>query len=205
MDYNIIGSGSSGNCVRVGDMLFDVGLPFTTIQDELFKVRYLFITHKHSDHINRVTYRKLRRKYPRITVVANYDVAQVIHVDKVVSDSSVFTLPGRTVTCFKLIHDVVCTGYNISMSDGTEIIYATDTSSLENAPDKKYDYLFLESNHDEKKLEQISTNAKKLYGYDAYSGGKRHLSTQQSKAFYFLHRRSRESEWIELHKSNRFY
>lgn len=186
-------------------MLFDIGLPFTKIQDELLNVRYLFITHKHSDHINRVTYRKLRRKYPRITVIANYDVAQIIPVDKVVSDSSVFTLHGRTVTCFKLIHDVVCTGYNVTMNDGTEIIYATDTSSLENAPDKKYDYLFLESNHDEKKLEQISTNAKKLYGYDAYSGGKRHLSTQQSKTFYFLHRRNRDSEWIELHKSNRFY
>jgi hypothetical protein len=41
--------------------------------------------------------------------------------------------------------------------------------------------------------------------YSPYLSGKRHLSTQQAKAFWYMHRRSADSELIELHKSARFY
>ena len=79
---------------------------------------------------------------------------------------------------------------------GIEIIYATDTSSLELAPKKKYDYLFLESNHDEAKLEEVRD---KMSGnYSPYLSGKRHLSTQQAKAFWYMYRKSADSELIEL-------
>ena len=62
----------------------------------------------------------------------------------------------------------------------------------------------MESNHDEAKLEAV--RGKQAAGsYDPYLSGKRHLSTQQAKAFYYMNRKSADSELIELHQSTRFY
>ena len=103
---------------------------------------------------------------------------------------------------FECVHDVLVYGFTFSCQ-GQEIIYATDTSTLENAPEKKYDYFFLESNHDEAKLEAVRDQKKGTYS--PFLSGKRHLSTQQAKAFYYMHRRSQDSKLIELHQSARFY
>jgi hypothetical protein len=74
---------------------------------------------------------------------------------------------------------------------------------LENAPAGPYDYLFIESNHDEQKLEAVRNEQRG--GYNPYLSGKRHLSTQQAKAFFYLNRRNQDSQFIELHQSSRFY
>lgn len=68
---------------------------------------------------------------------------------------------------------------------------------------RQYDYFFIESNHDDKKLEAIRKQANR--GYDPFISGKRHLSTKDCKTFYYTHRRSKDSRLIELHKSERFY
>ena len=86
---------------------------------------------------------------------------------------------------------------------GLDIIYVTDTGNLDQAPAKQYDYFFLESNHDEKKLEAIK--GENHGSYNPYLSGKRHLSTQAAKNFYYQNRKSSQSELIELHKSSRFY
>ena len=82
-------------------------------------------------------------------------------------------------------------------------------SSLDNILDAlpltKFDYFFIESNHDERKIEMIREGSYSKYGYDAYGGAKRHLSTQQCKAFFYMKRRNKQAELIELHKSSRFY
>ena len=54
-DHQIIASGSTGNCVRVGDMLFDIGVPISKVRPVLYDIRYLLLTHRHSDHINILT------------------------------------------------------------------------------------------------------------------------------------------------------
>ena len=90
--------------------------------------------------------------------------------------------------------------------EGANIIYATDTSNLDNAPsDIHYDYLFLESNYDEKKLEEYFIEAMEKGGYDRSKENIRHLSTRQAKSFYYMYRRNQNSQFIELHKSTRFY
>jgi hypothetical protein len=84
-------------------------------------------------------------------------------------------------TPFECIHDVPCYGYTWTFKENN-IIYATDTSTLENAPDGLYDYMFIESNHDEQKLEAVRNENKG--SYNPYLSGKRHLSTQQQRHFY---------------------
>ena len=41
VSYKVIGSGSKGNCVVIGDVMFDCGLPFKKLKDHLYGVKYL--------------------------------------------------------------------------------------------------------------------------------------------------------------------
>lgn len=204
LHYEIIESSSRGNCVVVEDMMFDCGLPYSKIRKYLYKIKYLFLTHVHSDHINSKTLMRLKKDFPRIEVIGNHDVYEIFGVDTIVGDQTVLMMKDRTVHSFPCPHDVICHGFAIEM-ENINLIYATDTTTLKHAPELKYDYLFIESNHDENKINAIRDNSRQKYGYDAWQGAMRHLSTQQSKAFYYINRRGPDSEWIELHKSNRFY
>lgn len=181
--------------------MIDCGVTYHKIEDRLYDIKYLLITHTHTDHLKVVTYNRIRKHFPRIKTIANWQVAAKVDVDRVVGDETIIKLKDRTIRSFPCVHDVVTHGFVIFKGD-TSIIYATDTASLEHAPKAKYDMLFLESNHDEKKLDMIRNGD---WGYDAWKGAMRHLSTQKSKAFYYMNRKDTHSEWIELHKSKRFY
>lgn len=202
MEYNIISSGSRGNAVVINDILVDAGLPFNKLKQYLYDIKYLIITHTHGDHLKTKTLLKIAAQFPRIKMIGNYEVHQIFNMNYIANEGFEIVTPDYTFTPFLLIHDVLTYGYAWKYRD-KEIIYATDTASLEFAPVKKYDYFFLESNHDEQKLEEARNDYKG--GYNPYLSGKRHLSTQQAKAFYYMNRRSAESELIELHKSTRFY
>lgn len=186
-------------------MLFDIGVPYRSIKNHLYGVRYIFITHRHADHFKQSTYDAIRRDFPRIKFIGNYSLYPRIDLDYIAGDETRIDLRGRLVQCFACDHDVPCSGYAIELKDGTKMIYATDTATLDNAPRWLYDYFFVESNHDESKINAVMGNGRKYYGYDVWMSAKRHLSTQKAKAFYYMQRKSKESKWIELHKSSRFY
>lgn len=202
MNYKIISSGSKGNCIVINDIMVDCGVPFHMIKEELYGIKYLIITHIHSDHLNRVTFQRILRNFPTIQVIGNYEVKQTVFTHIVANSGFEVVTDDYVFMPFECIHDVLTYGYTWSY-EGKEIIYATDTGSLENAPIRKYDYFFIESNHDEYKLNEARNEYKGTY--NPYLSGKRHLSTQAAKAFYYLNRASAEAEFIELHKSTRFY
>jgi ribonuclease BN (tRNA processing enzyme) len=202
MKYEIISSGSKGNCVIINDVMVDCGVPFSKIKNHLYDIRYLLLTHIHSDHIKPATLNNIKSLFPRIKIIGNYEVHQVYGVGILANAGYEIVTDHYKFLPFECVHDVLTYGFTWTFED-IEIIYATDTSSMHNAPKGPYDYLFVESNHSEKKLDMIIGQAKG--GYNPYLGGKRHLSTEQAKSFYYTHRKSRESEFIELHKSHRFY
>lgn len=204
MEYNVISSGSRGNCVIINnDVMIDAGLPFNKIKSYLYSIKYLIITHIHGDHFKVKTLQRIASNFPRIKMIGNYEIHQIYNMNYIANEGFPIETPDYTFMPFVCVHDVLTYGYTWNVNDN-KIIYATDTASLEFAPPDKYDYLFLESNHDEYKLEE-ARNDHRNGGYDPYASGKRHLSTQQAKAFYYMNRRSAESELIELHKSARFY
>lgn len=182
--------------------MVDCGLSFKVMKEHLFGVKVLLLTHIHSDHIKPSTLKNIRKFFPKIQVVGNYEVAQKFEVDHICNAGFPIEVKGLTFTPFLALHDVVCYGYVWNELD-KDVIYCTDTCSLENAPDIKYDFLFLEANYDPVKLKYLLENSK--FKYDVQSGAHRHLSTTECKRFYFTHRRDKTSELIELHKSNRFY
>ena len=61
MNYNILASGSKGNCTIINDFIaIDMGIPFTQIKSYYKKLKIVFITHQHSDHLNKPTVKQLR-------------------------------------------------------------------------------------------------------------------------------------------------
>lgn len=202
MNYEIISSGSKGNCVIVNDVMIDAGVPFNKIKEKLYGIKYLIITHIHQDHLNIKTLTKIAANFPHIRLIGNFEVHNVFAMNYIANAGFEIETEHYIFKPFELAHDVLCYGYCWRFED-KEIFYATDTATLENAPQGAYDYLFIESNHDEEKLERA--RGQKVGAYDPYLSGKRHLSTQAAKAFYYMNRRSRDSELIELHKSSRFY
>lgn len=186
----------------INDVMVDCGVPLKKMKEHLYDVKYLLLTHVHGDHVNQAALLNIKIMFPRITVIGNYEVHQKYGVNIICNAGFEVVTDDYTFLPFECEHDVVTYGYTWKYKH-LDILYATDTSNMTNAPTNKYDYLFLESNHSEKKIEQIRGKAN--YGYDAYAGAKRHLSTEQSKVFYYMNRRNKESEWIELHKSSRFY
>lgn len=212
-EYEVLTSGSKGNSVVINNVMVDCGTSYKTIKDMLFYVDYLLITHKHGDHVNKKTYQTLRKKFPNIVVIANQEVADFLNgdVDYIMTLDEPLKVGEYQFSAFRCVHDVLTFGYYWSWTDSEsnediDIIYATDTQDYRFAPrDKKFDYLFLESNHDENKLNAIKKTGRKKYGYDAYGNGKRHASTQVCKGYYYMHRKEKDSKLIELHKSERFY
>ena len=203
LDYHIIGTGSSGNAVRIENIMFDCGVPFSHMKEDLYKVDTLLITHSHSDHIKPATLERIRKEFPGITVFGNADVAYQYDVDMVVGTKPFSLRKRRKVIPFDGVHDVPVTGYIVQMK-GLNILYMTDTARVNPPGDYLLDYVFLESNFDERKLRQEAKRYKK-HGYDPYLSVTRHLSTQKCKEFYYTHRRNEESKLIELHQSQRFY
>jgi ribonuclease BN (tRNA processing enzyme) len=202
LKYKILSSGSHGNCVIINDVMVDCGIPYKKMRNDLYDIRYLIITHIHSDHMKLDTLLQIMRNFPRIQVIGNYEVHQAAMVNHIANAGHKIETEDYIFTPFECFHDVLTYGYTWEY-EGNRIIYCTDTSSMDNAPDDQYDYFFLESNHDESKLEQARSQKKGRY--DPYMSGKRHLSTQAAKTFFYMHRRSKDSEFIELHKSSRFY
>ncbi|WNF18879.1 MBL fold metallo-hydrolase [Staphylococcus warneri] len=203
MQYEIISTGSKGNSVVINDIMIDCGIAFKKLKEYLYDIKYLLLTHIHNDHIKPTTLKRIRKEFPHIKVISNYEVAQLYDVDHIINAGYPIDIDNYTFEAFECVHDVVTYGY-VWTFESNEIIYATDTNSLENAPERKYDYLFLESNYDEEKLE-LARGKRSKYGYDPYISGLRHLSTKDCKTFYYLNRRDKTSELIELHMSERFY
>lgn len=203
LDYHVIASGSSGNAVRIGSIMVDCGTTYAATRDDLYKVDTLLITHSHGDHIHAPTFNRIRKEFPRIKVYANAYTAYQYDVDVVIGTAPVKLPKKRTVIPFDGRHDIPVTYFIIQM-DGLNIFYATDTSYVENPLNLPLDYVFLESNYDERKLREMAKQYRRK-GYDPAVSNLRHLSTQKCKEFYYVNRRNKDSELIELHKSSRFY
>ncbi|WPP08540.1 hypothetical protein SIN07_05705 [Pediococcus inopinatus] len=204
INYRIIGSGSSGNCVIINDLMFDIGLSFKKIHKYLYGVKYVLISHVHGDHLDIGTYHQIRKKFPNIILIGDLEVHEKARMDIVAHPNEPIKLKTCTLTPFLAPHDVEVMGWTWQI-DHKDLLYVTDTYSLENVPHHKYDYFFLEANHDQHKVDAIMNEDVKKYGYSAVDGSLRHMSTQDSKKFFYLNRKNKDSLWIRLHKSARFY
>lgn len=211
LDYKILSSGSIGNAVRIRNIMIDCGIPFSKMKEELYKCQYLLITHDHMDHVHPPTLARIVKEFPNIEIYSTYKVARLN--DAVIAINTDY-LPielrkaGCKLWAIPVPHNTLCFGYVLSFDD-MDIVYATDlknTDDLERFTENsgfQYDYTFLEANYDDLKLRMLGDS---WHGqYNAYvDSSERHLSKDDSLRFYVKYKKE-GGEYIELHKSNRFY
>ena len=209
VSYEVIKSGSTGNCVKIHDVMVDCGVPFKDIQDHLYDIKYLLITHSHTDHVKETTLNRIKKLFPKITIIGNYEINELFGVDIIVNDGYPVVTMDYTFYPFEVLHDVLCYGYYWTTpytEDEVRILYCTDAQDMPSFFQEEgipIDLFFLESNHDVKKVQAASTGGK--FGYNVMLGARRHLNHDQAKLFYYMNRRDKEAEWVELHRSERFY
>ena len=165
-----LASGSSGNATLIytekDALLIDCGLSYKKLQEVLDtieydkgKIRAIFITHEHSDHIAGL---KITAKNLKIPVYCNLETSMALkHKKCMLEDVQIFVngssigIEDFVVSAFSIPHDGVNTvAYNIFYNQ-KKIAVATDFGFPAQSVIKHLqncDVLLLESNYDEDKL-----------------------------------------------------
>ena len=210
MNYKVIASGSSGNAILLDNgILLDCGVPFKIIQRYLRKIKAVFISHEHHDHLNISTLKKIHELRPTLRFMVCFWLKKKLissGIDRskidVIEHGRVYNYKSFRVMPFILIHDVKNYGIKIvDIKNKIKIIYAVDTNCLDHIEAKNYDLYLIEGNYDEDKLE---ANIKSDIEKGIYSYGMRvkdtHLSIQ--KASEWLMKNAGELSCYEfIHKS----
>lgn len=222
-DINIISTGSKGNSLIIDNkIMIDAGLSYKHIGQYLETVDKILITHRHGDHINIPAIRKLHKLKPwklQKAIHCNRDVADKIEqshntkFDFIVPNSQIIDDDSHIIyesngdiyeiDTFKCIHDVENQGFVITKNYTTTLLFATDTSTIDFAPDNiKYDYIILEGNYDEDRLNDVMENGSNDEAFRAMRN-LRHLSIQQFNDF--INKNSHSDTFVkQLHESEMF-
>lgn len=155
MNINVIGSGSSGNCIIYEDkIMLDCGLSYSKIKQYLKNINIIFISHVHTDHCLPSTIKKIAFEYPTIKFIVGFqNVDKLIEIG--VNKKNIFALDlekwyqiGKyKIRLDYLIHDVPNYSIKIKTEDNKKIIYIVDTSSVKHLEAKNYDYALIEANY----------------------------------------------------------
>lgn len=216
----ILGTGSTGNAVLIDDkIMIDCGLGVNKLLPYLQDVRHLFITHRHSDHLNISVLKNIAKKVSesiiRFGLHVNSDcyemierkapeIAEMIESERLTSHSSLnLKIDGveYQIETYPLYHDVENQGFVIT-KDGKTLIHATDTSTMKDAPNKQFDVILVEGNYDESKLIEYLKSDDREVRYRA-ARNLRHLSIQAHENFVKSHSHP-ETVSLMLHESYDF-
>lgn len=216
----ILGTGSTGNAVLIDDtIMIDCGLGVNKLLPYLQNVRHLFITHRHSDHLNISVLKNIAKKVSksiiRFGLHVNSDcydmierkapeIAEMIESERLTSHSLLdLKIDGveYKIETYPLYHDVENQGFVIT-KNGKTLIHATDTSTMKDAPNRQFDVILVEGNYDESKLIEYLKSDDREVRYRA-ARNLRHLSIQAHENFVKSHSHS-ETVSLMLHESYDF-
>ncbi len=197
-----INSGSNGNCYYIGNgkdaILVDAGLSCREIEIRmkkmglsLNKVRALFITHEHTDHIKGA--QLLSSRYD-IKVYLNHKTHYSSHLKfkpelyHRIEHGQVIDVNGISVTGFSKIHDAIDPFSFVAQYNGITVGVFTDIGAV--CDNLKY-YMaqchaaYLEANYDNTMLEN---GRYPIHLKNRIRGGYGHLSNLQALEFFITHR-----------------
>lgn len=220
MTYDILETGSSGNCVIInGEIAIDMGIPMKKLRESGYikSLKLVLLTHAHGDHFNRATVRALHKERPALrwgccewmVVVEGVDgkpePGPLIKagVDKRAIDVYRFEHTYRygdfQLSVEPTIHDVPNCCYHIN-AYGDLVFYATDCSTLNGIEAKGYDLYMLEANHTRAEIEARITE-KQARGEFAYESraAQNHLSQEQAMD-WLARNAGPQSRYVFLHQ-----
>lgn len=209
MKYNIVSTGSKGNCIILNDfIMLDCGVSYKKIEKYLNEIKIIFISHVHSDHFNKTTIKKIAFEYPNIKfVVGEYLVEELVKCGVQMKNiwglllEDWYNLGICNVKVDYLLHDVPNDCIHIEFPSGEKIIYATDTSDIEHIKAKDYDLYLIEANYDtDEELEQRIKQDKEK-GVFSYLERVKETHLSQLQAINWLQKNMNEnSEYVFIHQ-----
>lgn len=197
-----LNSGSNGNCYYIGNeteaILVDAGISCKETEKRMFqlglsleKVKAIFISHEHSDHIKGLAV--LSKKYGIPVYITEKTLAgsKMVLLRELVRyfvTDEVFTVGGLTVTAFGKLHDA-CDPHSFTVEgNGVSICVLTDIGdSCEQVIHhfSRCNAVFLEANYDEHLLEN---GRYPWYLKNRIRSGRGHLSNRQALELFLNHR-----------------
>lgn len=213
MKYNIIGSSSKGNCIVVEDILMlDCGIAYSRIKKYLSKVKLIFISHSHQDHLLPPAIKQIAYNYPTIKFITGSEEVVKKLVEYGTNKKNIYMLKEGIrydlgllrVRLVYLFHDVdnYALKWEINNKKG---IYIVDTNRIDHIVAQDYDLYLIESNYNEELLEQHikeCDDKDKLYYLNRAKNT--HLSSKQATDF-LLENMGENSEYVRIHKSQYNY
>lgn len=213
MKTEVIGSSSKGNCIIVEDVLMlDCGVSYNKIKKHLSKIKLIFISHIHQDHLLPNTIKKIAYNYPTIKFLTGSEFVVEKLVECGVNKKNIYILKSGKkydlgilkVKLEELYHDTP--NYALKWEiNGKKCVYIIDTASVDHIKAKNYDLYLIESNYNEELLNQHiqecidnGDNENKLYYLHRVP--RVHLSDTQCNDF-LIENMGSNSEYIKLHKS----
>lgn len=220
MNYNILATGSAGNCVLVENCIaLDMGISFKAIKPFIRDLQLVLLTHEHQDHSKWSTIARLAKERPLLRFgCCEWLVAPLVdcgvekkNIDVYEFDKTawyfshgwdggkdIMTASKNCVTAFPLFHDVPNCGYKIWTND-LKYFYATDTNKiLTEAPN--YDLYLIEANYEDEEIQQRIENkiidGKEPFG--EYRAMRNHLS-QKAAYDYIVSQMGANSRYVLMH------
>lgn len=213
MEYEVIGSSSKGNCIIVEDILMlDCGVSYSKIKNTLSKVKLIFISHSHQDHLLPSTIKKIAYNYPTIKFLTGsiYVVKELINCGikpqnvYIIGINRKYDLGILRVKLNELYHDTPNFALKWEMN-GKKGIYIVDTCKVDHIEAKNYDLYLIENNYQEDLLQKHVDNCeddKKLYYLHRVP--RTHLSSEQANSF-LIENMGENSKFEYIHQSDYNY
>lgn len=206
MNYNLISTGSKGNCIIYKDnVMVDIGIKAKDkelIIPFLDSVKVIIITHRHSDHIQIPMMKWLVEEYPNIMFMFNQDVKYFLDeklVKKVKGESVQIEIPRFMIIeplkiynlgimkfqAINLYHDVPNIALVMTFEDGYKIFHATDTHTLEGITiSSDTDLVAIEHHHEEEHYANLIAEKVMNDKYSHEMGADNvHMSFETAKEF----------------------
>lgn len=192
MNYEVIGSSSKGNCIIVEDVLMlDAGLSYSKIKKYLPKVKLIFISHSHQDHLLLTTIKKIAYNFPTIKFLTGSKIVveklyvQGIHPNNIyiLKKGKKYDLGLLKVKLEEMYHDTPNYALKWQIND-KKGIYVVDTERIDHIKAKDYDLYLIENNYQESLLQEHINNCEDenmLYYLNRVP--KTHLSSEQANSF----------------------
>ena len=188
-------------------ILLDCGVPFKLIEPYLYKIKAVFYSHAHGDHLYPPTAKRIHELRPTVRFcVGDYLYQKLISIGinknniDVIKPNKVYDYKFFKVSPFILLHD--CKNFGIRIFDkGEKILYATDTKEISHITAKGYSLYLLEGNYYEEKIEENIKNAKDSWEiYYCQRAQQTHLSIEKASKF-LMENMGESSEYRLIHSS----
>lgn len=208
MTYNILQTGSDGNCTILnGCIAIDMGVTQKLIAPYARDLKLVLLTHEHGDHFKPATVTYLAKERPALRwgccewmaeklVTAGVKKTQI----DVYAPYYHYTYPNVcAVSPVPIPHNVPNCGYRIE-ADGERALYVTDCGTLEGVSAQNYDLYLVEANHRQAEIEAAVREAREKGEFTYRTrAAENHLSYEQAVS-WLTENMGPKSIWVPMHE-----